>query len=274
MRREALGLLAQVEKQGLEIARAYQDGAETSGSFVDFRRFIEKVDHFYVFIDLVEDRLPRFEDDRRAALTRHLADIRWRIVIVEVDTTQIFLVRIGESGQPWPLGSRQFLQRRLDRLDEINAYYDAFGERYSLSPLSEAMVRAVGDLLKAEIPKASTLDDFTSDRLPELPRSENMSVQLDRGSARRTVPHAEPPRPLPPPFRVREMDGRFYVDRDSLIAVTAACRTAALGLDDLARQIGINRPALVLLLNGSDPIARGPMEEIRSFVSRHGGRCA
>src|SRR3546814_9013727 len=50
--------------------------------------------------------------------------------IVEVDTTQIFLVRIGEARKPWPLGSRQFLERRLTRLGEIAEYYDEFGETY------------------------------------------------------------------------------------------------------------------------------------------------
>src|SRR3546814_11592319 len=80
-----------------------------------------------------------------------LAEIRWRITIVEVDTTQIFLVRIGEARKPWPLGSRQFLERRLTRLGEIAEYYDEFGETYQLSELGSALMHAGEDLLKAQI---------------------------------------------------------------------------------------------------------------------------
>jgi hypothetical protein len=277
MRREALKLLAQVERQGLDIARAYQDGSDISGRFADFRRFVEKVEHFYVFIDLVEERLPRFEDRRRDALKRHLADIRWRIVIVEVDTTQIYLVRIGETSQPWPLGSRQFLQRRLDRLGEIDAWYDSFGEAYQLTPLSEAMVRAVRDLLTASIEKAPGLDDFTADAAAalDLVRADQIRVRIDRGSSRHASAAARPlPKAPAPPFRVREVDGRFYAERDGIVAVSEACRVAQMSLDDLARRMGTSRPTLVLLLNGSDPLQRATVDELRKFVSQHGGTSA
>lgn len=270
VRREALRLLAQVEQQGLDIARAYQDGSDVSSRFTDFRRFVEKVEHFYVFVDLVEDRLPKFEDDKRAVLKKHLADIRWRIVIVEVDTTQIFLVRIGEANAPWPLGSRQFLQRRLDRLGEIQAYYDAFGDMYQLTPLSEVMIRAVTDLIRAQLPKTTELRDFEGS-VP-LVRPEEMTVQLDRGGARkRRAPPSSPPRPPAPPFRVREMSGRFYADRDGIVAVSEACRVANMSLDDLARQMGMSRQTLVLLLSGTDSLARAAVDELRSFVKKHGG---
>lgn len=274
LRRETLQLLAQVEKQGLDIAHAYQDGDGVSGRFGDFRNFIEKVDHFYVFVDLAEDRLPRFDEDKRDELKRHLAQIRWRVVIVEVDTTQVFLVRIGGSSQPWPLGSQQFLQRRLDRLDEIGAWYNAYGEQYGLPPLGEAMVRAVEDLLCAQIPKTSRLDDFAPALAEGLTRPEDIAITLNRDTVtRRTAKPVAPAQPAarPTPFRVRELHGRFYAERDGIVAVTEACRAAQLSLDDLARQMGMSRPTLVLLLNGTDPMARGAMEELRRFVSRHGG---
>ena len=70
---------------------------------------------------------------------------------------------------------------------------------------------------------------------------------------------------------MRELAGRFYADRDTVIAVSDACRVAQLSMDDLARQMGMSRPALVLILNGTDPMARGAMEELRGFVRRHGG---
>lgn len=278
LRRETLRLLAQVEKQGLDIAEAYRAGHEVSAQFTDFKRFIEKVDHFYVFVDLVEDRLPGFEDEKRSALTRHLADIRWRITIVEVDTTQIFLVRIGETHKPWPLGSREFLQRRLNRLDEIAAYYDRFGEEYQLTPLSDVMLRAVEDLLKAQIDRAPVLADFSGElgasyMVPtgDLVRPEDMALRLDSGSRRRMVERRAPPRREPPQFRVREMEGRFYAERDGVVAVSEVCRSANVTLDQLAGRMGVSRPSLVLMLNGSDPMSRPMMEQLQSFLAQHRG---
>lgn len=277
LRREALRLLAEVEKQGLDIAEAYRSGQDVSPQFADFKRFVEKIDHFYVFIDLVEERLPRFEEVKRRSLTRHLADIRWRITIVEVDTTQVFLVRIGQMHKPWPLGSRDFLQRRLNRLDEIAAYYDRFGEEYQLAPLSEVMLRAVEDLLKAQITRAPGLTDFADlgasymVSRSDLVRPEGMTLRLDAGNGKRraAVPKA-PPRGPVPPFRVREMEGRFFAERDGVVAVSEACRSANLSLDQLAGRMGVSRPALVLMLNGSDPMSRPLLERIQAFVEQYG----
>lgn len=276
LRRETLRLLAQVEKQGLDIADAYRSGRGVSAQFTDFKRFIEKVDHFYVFIDLVEERLPGFDDDKREALTRHLADIRWRIIVVEVDTTQIFLVRIGETRKPWPLGSREFLMRRLDRLGEIAAHYDRFGEEYQLPPLSEVMLRAVEELLRQQIDRAPALADFSelaaSYAVPggHLARPQEMSLRFDPGG-RRPMPDRRPlPRRDPPRFRVREMEGRFYAERDGIVAVSEVCRNANFSLDQLATRMGVSRPTLVLMLNGSDPMSRPMIEQLQAFLDKNG----
>lgn len=276
LRRETLRLLAQVEKQGLDIAEAYRSGHGVSAEAKDFRRFIEKVDHFYVFIDLVEERLPGFDEDKRAALTRHLVDIRWRIVIVEVDTTQIFLVRIGETHKPWPLGSREFLQRRLGRLGEIGEFYDRFGEQYQLTPLSEVMLRAVEELLKQQIERAPALENFSEQsaryaaRAGDLVKPETMVLRLDSGSGRRAAERRPPPRREPPPFRIREMDGRFYAERDGIVAVSEICRNANVTLDQLAVRMGVSRPSLVLMLNGNDPMSRPFMEQLQAFLDKNG----
>ena len=271
VRREALKLLAHVEKQGLEIAERYRDGSDMTGDYRGFRSFIEKVDHFYVFIDLVEERLPQFESEKQAALARHLAEIRWRVVIVEVDTTQIFLVRIGEGRKPWPLGSRQFLERRLTRLGEIAEYYDQFGEKYQLPALGEAMMVAVEDLLKAQLTRAPGLDDFSA----ELRSPDSISATPKRPS-RRIDDFAMARNPVPPPkpagyrtasLRVRELEGRFYADRDSVGAVAEACRVSHVSMDELARQLGMSRPALALILSGSDPMSTATLEGLRKFMS-------
>jgi len=269
VRREALKLLAQVEKQGLDIAERYRSGDDMTGDYRGFRNFVEKVDHFYVFIDLVEERLPQFDRDKRDALARHLAEIRWRITIVEVDTTQIFLVRIGETGKPWPLGSRQFLERRLARLGEIAEFHDAWGETYSLPPLGAALVLAVENLLKAQIARAPGLDDFSAEAAARHARQVSATPSRPRRGIDLPRPVAQLPRTgdwRPPTLQVRELSGRFYAERDSIGAVAEACRQSRVSMDQLAQQLGMSRPALALILSGTDPMSKGTLEALRSFV--------
>jgi len=275
VRREALRLLAQVERQGLDITDTYRHGDAFSDRFGDFKRFIDKVDHFHVFVDLVEERLPQFEPAKREALARHLAEIRWRIIVVEVDSTQVFLVRIGESGKPWPLGSREFLQRRLHRLDEFLEYYDRHGQEYGLIPLGSAMLHAVEDLLKAQIERAPGLEDFSYGVPAEAEPSPNRLRARPAPRHKRLRRQPSPPPAAPPPrLRVREMAGRFYVERDGIVAVTEACRTAKMSMDQLATKMGVSRASLVLMLNGNDPISRGPLDMLRSFITQNGGIAA
>lgn len=263
LRREANRLLAQVEQQGVALVARYQSGGAFSARYQDFRRFIEQVDHFHVFVDLVEERLPQFEDAKRDALEKHLAQLRWRIVVVEVDATQIFVVRIAETGKPWPLGSRQFLERRLNRLTEIAEYHDRCGKRYELPPLTEALVNAVSGLLKAEIRKAPALEEFSIQHPAFMPPP----LRRDTGAQRQR--EVRPVRVQPQrrrSFKVRELAGRFYAERDSIVAVSEACREVKMSMDELAQKLGVSRPALVLMLNGNDPLQRSQLDQLRAFV--------
>lgn len=261
LRREANRLLAQVEQQGMALLNRHQSGRAFSARFQDFRHFIEQVDQFHVFVDLVEERLPQFEDAKREALERYLAQLRWRIVVIEVDATQIYVLRIAETGKPWPLGSQQFLQRRLNRLSEVAEYYERCGERYELPPLAEALVNAVAELLKAEIAKAPALEDFSIHHKafipPPIPRRTDAQPQTTLQV--RTEPQRRS-------FKVRELGGRFYAERNAIIAVSEACREAKMSMDELAQKLGVSRPALVLLLNGNDPLQRSQLDQLRAFV--------
>lgn len=274
LRREANRLLARVEQQGVALVARYQSGRAFSARYQDFRRFIEQVDQFQVFVDLVEERLPQFEDSKRAALEKHLAQLRWRVVIIEVDATQVFVVRIVESGKPWPLGSRQFLERRLNRLTEIAEYFDRCGERFELPPLAETLVDAVSGLLKAEIARTPALEDFGIHHEAFIPPRLRIEGRA-RISRRAAAPAGLPVRAAPARrFRVREMAGRFYAERGSIVAVSEACRAVNMSLDELAQQLGLSRPALVLILNGTDPMQRNQLDQLRSFIGNLGGDVA
>src|SRR3546814_11272918 len=105
------------------------------------------------------------------------------------------------SRKPWPLGSRQFLERRLTRLGEIAEYYDEFGETYQLPELGSALMHAVEDLLKAQITRAPGLDDFSADFRHASAISAPTARTLRRPADFVTSPGPAPPGPNPPGHR-------------------------------------------------------------------------
>src|SRR3546814_12567203 len=73
------------------------------------------------------------EPEKRDLQARNLADIRWRILLLEIVAVRVFLERVAASGKPWPLGSHSFLARRQDRLGEITAFHTQYGTQYGLT---------------------------------------------------------------------------------------------------------------------------------------------
>src|SRR5690606_31372426 len=134
---------------------------------------------------------PEFEESKQQPLRKHLSKIRWKITILELDTTRIYLVNITRSGRRLPLGAREFLMRRLDRLSEIAQYYDRFGEEHELTPLNQDLIEAVRKLLQQGIDAAPKLDEFQP--APPPPRlSATPSAPLPPLIAPEAVPSQRP----------------------------------------------------------------------------------
>lgn len=285
-RAAALALVAQVERQAQEIAKAFA-GAGMSDRFGDFRNLLEKLDQFQVFIDLVESRLGDFEPEKQEAQAKNLAQVRWGILQLEIEATRAFLARMADSGKPWPLGSKPVLARRLHRLDEIRSFHAENAARFELAPLDPARLQSLSDMLKEQVGHSLGLDDFTQptalaldDFSAAMPTPPQMATQrpASRPAATRApgpaaAGHVAPSQPKGS-LHVREEDGNFYLDNNGLSVVSDACRVAQISIDDLAGRLEISRPALVLMLNGRDPIAPPALHRLRSFVARHGGKAA
>ena len=276
---ETLKLVGVVENQSRELLAFCRNEQNLSANFSDYKRFVEKMEHFYVFVDLVDGRIPEFDESKQKPLRKHLSKIRWKITILELDTTRIYLINISRSGRRLPLGSREFLMRRLDRLSEIAQYYDRFGEEHELAPpISEELIESVRALLKESIEKAPRLDEFTPapppPQLSATPRSvSSPSHNPITPAAGALLPpdmvaarHASAMPSLPPKLNVKEQWGRFFVEKGSIVAVSQACKMAALSLDQLAQRIGVSRVALTLMLSGQDPMPRPAMEKLQQFM--------
>lgn len=267
---ETLKLVGVVESQSRELLSFCQEPANLSGVFSDYKRFVEKIEHFYVFVDLVDGRIPEFDENKQKPLRKHLSKIRWKITILELDTTRIYLINIRSSGRRLPLGSREFLSRRLDRLSEIAQYYDRFGEEHDLPPISHELIEAVRKLLEQSIENAPRLDEFQpAPPPPKLSATPNAAPPLmapEAVSAQRPLFTTGLP-VLPPRLNVKEQWGRFYVEKGSIVAVSQACKSAAISLDQLAQKIGVSRVALTLMLSGQDPMPRPAMEKLQQFMT-------
>lgn len=285
-RAAALALVAQVERQAQEIAKAFSS-AGMSDRFGDFRNLLEKLDQFQVFIDLVESRLGDFEPEKQEAQAKNLAQVRWGVLQLEMEATRAFLARMVESAKPWPLGSKPVLARRLQRLDEIRDFHAENAARFELAPLDPTRLQALSDALKEQVGHSLGLDDFAkpaglalddfSAAMPTQPQVTPPRPAAVRpaspASTRHAAGHVAPLQPKGS-LHVREEDGNFYLDNNGLGVVSDACKTAHITIDDLAGRLEISRPALVLMLNGRDPIAAPALHRLRSFVSRHGGGIA
>lgn len=267
---ETLKLVGVVENQSRELLAFCQNEQNLGGHFADYKRFVEKIEHFYVFVDLVDGRIPEFEESKQQPLRKHLSKIRWKITILELDTTRIYLVNITRSGRRLPLGAREFLMRRLDRLSEIAQYYDRFGEEHDLAPLNQDLVEAVRRLLQQGIDAAPKLDEFQPSppppRLSATPSAMPPLVAPESISAQRPLYSTGMPA-LPARINVKEQWGRFYVEKGSIVAVSQACKSAAISLDQLAQRLGVSRVALTLMLSGQDPMPRPAMERLQQFMN-------
>lgn len=255
-------LLDQAEAQGVAIIRRLAQPDDFAASFDGFRSYIDEIDQFYLLVDRVEEQLPAFDAGRREKLTHNLVNLRWQVCIVEVNATQIFILRIDNGRHSLPAGGRDFLVRRRERLGEIGVFYDRFNEQYALPKLRGDLVEAVHALLDRAINKPSSLTDFLADAMQE-------SLASQSGSGLRSPSEfGMPIKRKPVEFRVRMVHGRYYADGMSLQAVAEACADSKMTMDDLAGQLGISRTQLGQMLNGADAIPSRIHDALRNFLRK------
>lgn len=278
-RNVALAMVGQVEHQALDIAGAYRDGAGINDRFGDFRAFVDKLGQFQVFVDLVEDRLSDLEPEKRDLQARNLADIRWRILLLEIVAVRVFLERVAASGKPWPLGSHSFLARRQDRLGEITAFHAQYGAQYGLTAPDAGLLKSVRDALQQQLGNSQGLEDFTSAPAQAFAPAEDFAAAPRRPAPkpvmRKPVAKPQPVAPVIPaaalalPIQRGQGGDDNYLQDSANGVVSEACRVAQISLDELATRLNTSRSSLVLMLNGRDQITTPSLNHLRAFVKQH-----
>ncbi|MFC3675217.1 hypothetical protein [Ferrovibrio xuzhouensis] len=280
-RNVALAMVGQVEHQALDIAGAYRDGAGINDRFGDFRAFVDKLGQFQVFVDLVEDRLSDLEPEKRDLQARNLANIRWRVLLLEIVAVRVFLERVAASGKPWPLGSHSFLVRRQDRLGEITAFHTQYGAQYGLTAPDAGLLQSVRDALQQQLGNSQGLEDFATAPAQAFMPAEDFAASprpAPRPAVRKPVirkPPAPPAAPVIPeaalalPIQHGQGGEDHYLQDSANGVVSEACRMAQISLDELATRLNTSRSSLVLMLNGRDQITTPSLNHLRAFVKQH-----
>ena len=255
-------LLNKAEAQGVAIIRRLAKPDDFATSLDGFCSYLDEIDQFYVLVDRVEEQLPAFDAGRREKLAHNLVNLRWQVCIVEVNATQVFILRIDAGNRSLPPGSRDFLIQRRDRVGEITAFYDSFNEKYDLPQIEATLVEAVMRLLDGAIGKSQSLTDFLADAMQE-----SLTVQPAQ-QLRSPSEFGMPIKRKPVEFRVRMVHGRYYADGMSVQAVAEACADSKMTMDDLARQLGITRPQLGQILNGAEAMPSRIHDALRNFLRK------
>lgn len=257
-------LLNKAELQGTGIIARAANAEAYADSFQTFRSYIDEIDKFYVLVDLVEDQLPLFDPTRQALLAKNLVNLRWQVCIVEVNATHVFLVRISSAKRALPLGSRDFLIQRSDGIGKIENFYSEFGQSHGLQPIAETLLNAVRQMLADQIDRTQSFSDFGADT----PERQGWQTRSETPSLASKPAVTMQPIAKTVEFRVKTVYGRFYADKDAVKAVSDACASANMSMDDLAEQFGVSRTQLSLMLNGADAIPTRMVDEIRSLIAR------
>lgn len=119
-----------------------------------------------------------------------------------------------------------------------------------------------------------------ADQLPPLPADYEAEYVSPKAKAVAKLVEKPGAKPAAPGLARRDFqlkvrddaDGYHYIEGNGLAVITEACRLANTTIDDLARNLELSRPGLVLILNGRDPCSTELLKVLRRFVLRTGGR--
>lgn len=266
---EANELISKIEQRAMKIFKFTEDADEKRNTVSSFRKFSELVDDFHQAAEMAEGRLSVLKTGRRDDLRRYVAQMRAKILKMEIDVKQTYLENLIEGRAALPFGAREFFASRLKRLEELSSLLidgpEAGGS-------AEDILGHMRKMLQHLMDQAPQLEVFERDpdwRPPQrsgiAPRPAAAAPQAAKRKAV-AAPSAEIK-----PIRLTGRDewGRVFLDKGSFDNVNSACRERGISLDNVASKLGITRVALTLILNGQDPIARNQLDVLHKIINNY-----
>lgn len=267
---EANELISKIEQRAMQIFKFTEDADEKRNTVASFRKFSGLVDDFHQAAEMAEGRLSVLKTGRRDDLRRYVAQMRAKILKIEIDVKQTYLENLIEARAALPFGAREFFSTRLKRLEELSSLLidgpDAGGSADDILGHMRKMLQHLMD-------QAPQLEVFERDPDWRPPQRSGEAVARPVTPAqpaprRRT---ATPAAPEIKPIRLTGRDewGRVFLDKGSFDNVNSACRARSISLDNVASKLGLTRVALTLILNGQDPIARNQLDVLHKIINNY-----
>ncbi|WP_298723083.1 helix-turn-helix transcriptional regulator [uncultured Ferrovibrio sp.] len=267
---EANELVSRIEQRAMQIFKFTEDPDEKRATVASFRKFASLVDDFHQAAEMAEGRLSVLKTGRREELRRYVAQIRAKILKMELDVGQSYLENLIDSRAALPFGAREFFATRIKRLEELNGLLIDGPEA---DGTANSLLEHMRKMLEHLMAQAPQLEVFEPE--PEQQRRPVQRVAAPRPAAaatpaaRRTA--ATPPVAEIKPIRLTGRDnwGRVFLDKGSFDQVNYACRARGITIDQVAAKLGITRVALTLILNGQDPIQRNMLDVLHRIINNY-----
>lgn len=262
---EANELVSRIEQRAMHIFKFTEDVNEKRNTVAGFRKFATLVDDFHQAAEIAEGRLSVLKTGRRDELRRFVAQLRAKILKVEIDVQQSYLENLIEARTALPYGAREFFASRLKRLEELSSLLVDGPEA---DGTANQLLVHMRTMLQHLMEQAPQLEVFERD--PDW-RPTQRAIPGRPAAAPAPARPKAPATPEIKPIRLTGRDewGRVFLDKGSFDQMTVACRARGITIDQVASKLGITRVALTLILNGQDPIARNQLDVLHRIINNY-----
>lgn len=222
----------------------------------------------------MDNRLPQLKLDKKRELHKHVSQIRWKVMTLMVETSMIYLRNMHDSNRPMPMGAGEFLNSRLNRMQDIDEHFVKYGVEHQLKPLREGILEDSEAIIRELVARCMKLSVFERDPdpvhatggTPLLSKTPEHHGSLDGRPLSAWAEALRDQEPLSLPMRSEW--GRFFMTNDATEIVLAACRRKHISLEELARQLNVSRVSLGLMIRGADAMPREIAANLESFVEQ------
>jgi len=267
---EANELISKIEQRALHIFKFTEDADEKRNTVSSFRKFSGLVDDFHQAAEMAEGRLSVLKTGRRDDLRRYVAQMRAKILKMEIDVKQTYLENLIEARAALPFGAREFFATRLKRLEELSGLLIDGPEAGGSADDILGHMRKMLQHLMDQAPQLEVFERDPDWRPPQrsgaAPRP---AAAAAPAAAKRKAAPAANAEIKPIRLTGRDEWGRVFLDKGSFDNVNSACRVRGISLDNVASKLGITRVALTLILNGQDPIQRNMLDVLHKIINNY-----